>query len=213
MNKLINYQPEHFPQGTIVEIKNPFHQPIQPFFQIEVKSLCRQHGTQDLILESTEYDEITGVYKAWNVSHTSKIIARGAGKVVMENLNYPSPRDLPVIKKGCYETRVCKQLLTPVLWFIRKLDPDYSSGRHGESLDTDLIFSDIRKQTFCKKVVQTCWPGENYPPIYHTNKKRLERFVRKNWRRWLMSRKAIDQVIENYRVMENTYYTEQAHEA
>lgn len=208
------YNPAWFPQGTIVEINNPVPSDSKPKFEIEVKSVYIHPANHAIILESTLYNEVLKMNRAFNVCHVSRVIKRGSGKV-----NFTAGREK--IKASTENTPTSfvaygnLQLMDVILHEVEKIDNSFRFLAHSEVIDYKKAVDAVVGQSFCKSQVVPTQEDNSRPRLraFVCNKKRLKRFIRQNWRRWLMSKKFISSEIANYEYNMDTFYHQEYSES
>lgn len=205
MDKEINWQPEHFPAGTVIEMVNHGVDPETgevvfsrsdkyPRLVTTVTHVTRSYPNNYCVIVEGPGVEMTSygiMHDTYNFSHIGRVIKRGSGKV-----QWKEYKREPVSSKEM----ITRQLLAKDRYY-------WTSGSEPirQILDSSLIpktsmlnsgfFAFINEQTWVKK-----W--ELFPnyTVYHCRKKKLKAFIKQNINRFLMTAKEIERLaIEDQR--------------
>lgn len=190
--KTIKWQPEHFPLGTTVTLKNYVNINGEFRFSSEgpepVVTVCDiiANGIDSFLIQTEFFNESLGIFHSFNFDHIGSIIKRGTGQIV--NVKY---RGNP--KAVCVNEVISDGLINTNKYYFRS---DYEILNYLVSLTTlpktlylkKGFFDFLVSQSFVKKT-----PDAYYHDyfMYSMDKKRAKRFVRQNINRWIEPMKNI----------------------
>jgi len=194
MKKEINWQPEHFPQGTVVRIKGFKRVEKDVVTSYEATDMqvtvvmVIQNGPDSWLVQTDEMNEALDLHRSYNFGHIHSIVKRGEGPLLVsyirerhEKLNNKlSITDKPLNKRryywmGIHEvfSHLVNSSSLPKALFLK-----------GEFMEF------FMKQSFVKK--QEMFPGENRNWfIYSADKKKARRFFQQNINRWIKPMKQV----------------------
>jgi hypothetical protein len=198
-----NWQPEHFPEGTVVELKGYYvsaldnelhsgeiegHDNRKP--AVYTVQAVVSNGIDSHCIISTSFTaKCGGMFESFNFSHVGKIIKRGEGKVEWKEstlnpwFEKQRIRKEP-LKKGHYYWTDIHSLMPHILSLIP------SAAHKRIHIDRS---EQINKQSF----VKTLYFFDMFS-VRHASKKKLREYVRKNWTRWLMTTAEIKKMQRDY---------------
>lgn len=185
-----NWQPEHFPVGTIVLLKN-FERTDEGvsykggrgihFAKVVVSSLIR-NGLDSWLIRTNEFKEYTGRC-SYNFDHVDSIVKRGTGKVNIETycspmINLKSYISFEPLAKRRYYWQDSREIL---LFLIKRYKvTNLSAIKEG-------FFEFVMQQSFIRKERNNGF----YSVAYSADKKKLQRFIHQNINRWITPMKEI----------------------
>ena len=189
MEKAINWQPEHFPLGTVVTLKNYIK--LEGFFvyrsdlaachcaQVTVRGICH-YGDSQYLIDTGELSARTGNKHTFNFSHVGSIIKRGEGPV---KVDYGYNRDSVNIKRTLTNDVLNKRKYysTGVVQLLRYLVQTEGSFQKGMCLN-EQGFQLFYEQSFIKYHDLRCISAD---------KKRARRWVHQNINRLVMPMKEV----------------------
>lgn len=185
-----NWQPEHFPAGTVVELSNYFyseetgevvHSKRDDSYApltVTVKEVTKNGIDSYCIITEENRNKFPSGFDVYNFHHVGRIVSRGTGQVVWQK----STRE-QYFEKNTIGSAASKK--SHYYWSdVRILIPHLLSSIPGAAnkMLTDKFITDIAAQTFVKTVKLF-----DFYTVKHAPKKKLKAFVRKNWPRWVMN--------------------------
>lgn len=213
-----NWQPEHFPEGTVVELANfcldnndewhvgsPKNRSERKPAIFTVDSIVKIGVNSHVIVTTNFSRHLGGMFDSFNFHHIGRIIKRGNGKVNLIS-NGNGARDEKnnlcsgLLKKSHYYWTDSRQLFNHIV----KLMPSYRNAQ----FNNRLIYQ-LNSQTFVKKYLI-----DDFYEVLHADKKKFREYVRKNVNRWLLTAKEAEQAQREddeesnrqyYEDMENLY--------
>lgn len=222
--KTTNWQPEHFPVGTIVLLENfertdegvsyrSPHGAVTSFAKVVVSSLIR-NGLDSWLIRTNEFKEYTGQC-AYNFNHVHSIVKRGTGKIEIESrnvamINLKKYVTYEPLAKGRYYWHCSQEIL------------DFLVARTSIS-KTAFIKKDfwkfIMQQSFIRKEKEYghnvgVWFSRSfqntYSGAYSADKKKLNRFIKQNINRWITPMKEIRALADAEAKAEQDRYFQEA---
>lgn len=205
-----NWQPEHFPAGTVVELSNYFyseetgdvvHSKRDSSYvplTVTVKEVTKNDINSYCIITEENRNKFPSGFDVYNFSHVGRIVSRGTGQVVWQK----STRELYFEKDkiGSAASKKSHYYWTDVRFLIVHLLSSIPGAAN--KVLTDKFITDIAAQTFVKTIKLF-----DFYAVKHAPKKKLKAFVRKNWTKWLMSAAEIRmEEIRSREEMERMYY-------
>lgn len=183
----------HFPVGTIVEFSLPLHHDMPTPTHgtgYEVKGLIKNGYDSYLVDTGIPHDFIEDTTRSYHIDHVSKILKRGDGPVLVENAG-EKPGEWAVEEKRIAEYRTQVQEYHPVKkgtyvypneGLLILLAVSKMKTHHTDLLNTEAMSKLLVKQGF----VKTVQIDERWMTYRVVNKKRLKKFVKANYRRFLL---------------------------
>ena len=195
-SKKINWQPEHFPVGTVVVLGN-YTRKNGDFCRIfDADSALAEVTVTGIVMNSLdsylirtgEINKNLDIEHVFNVDHVKSIVKRGNGPVKVEY--YRSFKTMPNLKAGISSGLLNKnkyyfyytQEITSYLISMSSLPKNL---RIKEGFENFLLM-----QSFVKK------EGQDRYPLYSMDKKKARRFIQQNINRWIVPMKTIRAQIE-----------------
>lgn len=188
-----NWQPEHFPVGTVIELAK-FHVNTEtgevyscyiesvPCIPLKVTVTAVVRNGIDSYCIITDRPSSVTEYDSYNFSHIGRIIKRGDGPVLWKSYKLD-----PYLEKSRFQREPLgpkhywwsdASLMIPhIMRFI--------PGSGNVLLRRSDLFS-ISRQSFAKKKELF-----EFYTVYHCRKKKLRRFVQQNFNRWKLTGKEI----------------------
>jgi hypothetical protein len=186
--KKINWQPEHFPTGTIVVLEN--YEITGTELQYKKDGNCEvtvvstiRNGLTSWLIRTTLFNDKLDMAHSLNFDHIKLIKKRGDGPVKIED-QYQS-RAMPNLKGDISNTPMNKG---KYFWYnsrelIRFLISLSSFPKNAYLKDG--FYAHFLAQSFVKKEGHECWT------VHSANKKKARRFIQQNINRWIVPMKEI----------------------
>ena len=195
--KETNWQPEHFPVGTVVLWS--VHEEEKYFKEATVKSIVR-NGPNSYCLKTGEMEQFSDGSlheETINTSHVKKIIKRGEGKVVFEK-PYVSPNHKGFLIErygknviGSKNHYFCYDIQSLLLHLVSIKKQD----RHTDVFSYLIAAHALAKQTFFHSkyedgLIYSRYINPDSRPFYlyfSVDKKRIQKWFKQNYNRFLLS--------------------------
>lgn len=202
------WQPQHFPTGTVVVLKNYKNEPDGSLTycsggnaEFIVKSV-RMTNTGNYLLDSgIQNKSLDDMNYVFNVAHVTSIKSRGAGPVKMEHwrnyskmINLKSEITYDVLNKRRYYSTCVRELLAFLIHNNKSFQAEMGLRRDYVEL--------FMRQSFVKSYR---FPG-GWHGYVSVDKKKAKRWLQQNINRLLMTRKESNRIEEEMRAREYAEY-------
>lgn len=187
-DKGINWQPEHFPVGTVVVLGD--YKRDGDYFtvcaggnaEVEVTE-CIMNGPDSWLIRTDIWNESLKLYKSFNFSHITGIKSRGTGIVKIQTdrskqrlINLKSDVTYEPLSKNRYYCRYFQELAMFLVY----------NSHLPKTLSVKPEFIHFfYNQSFVKKT------GEGYSKVIDFDKKKAKRFIHQNINRWIKPMKVV----------------------
>ncbi len=194
MKNQINWQPQHFPKGTVVRIKGfkrVEKDVVTNYEATEMQvtvNMVIQNGISSWLIQTDEMNDALDLHRSYNFDHIHSIVKRGEGPLVVSYIHdrHPSLNNkLSITDKPLNKRRYYWMGVYEIFYHLV----------NNTSLPKELCLKEefmefFMKQSFVRK--QKMFFGKNWNwYIYSADKKKARRFFQQNVNRWIKPMKQV----------------------